>query len=98
MHAVERRRVLVVALEVGDEIELARALVAVGVVEQAAEDRGDSLLRGLGMAVDGTSGAGVDVRVEIGVAFERRLLPPLAALRDRQDDRVAGDAARAALR
>src|ERR1700704_1738648 len=59
---LEGRDVLVLALEVGDEVELAGALVAVGVVIELAEDRPDAVLRGLRVAVHGTAGAGVDVR------------------------------------
>src|SRR6266550_1940074 len=98
MNTIERRRVLVVAFEVGDEVELPRPLVAVGVVVEAAVDRRDAVLRGLRVAMDGTAGARVDVRIEVRVAIERRLLPPLAALGNRQDDGVARDAAGLALR
>ena len=97
VNAIERARVRVLAFEVRDEVELPGPLVAVGVVIEAPVERRDAVLRGLRMPVDGAAGAGVDVRIEIRVALERRLLPPLAALGNRQDDRVARDAPRFAL-
>lgn len=53
----ERLDVRVLALEVRQEVELSRTLVAVGVVVQTAIDRGDALFRSARVALHGAAAA-----------------------------------------
>jgi hypothetical protein len=62
------------ALEVRDEVPLVLAAVPVRVVVQLSEDCADSGFRRARVSLD------VRMRVEIALALERRLVPPLLRL------------------
>src|SRR5438128_8017441 len=62
---IEDGQVVVGALEVGDEIEFALALVAVGVVIELAEDGLDSGFRRLRVSFHGIAGRVFLMRIEI---------------------------------